>query len=292
MKTHVTLAGLFLAALSMTGPAYGADHFVRAGASGAGDGSDWTRAWTTLPDELVRGDTYYVAEGAYGTYAFDDAEAGDEVITVRKATADDHGTDAGWDDAFGRGQASWEQWTFSAGRYVLDGVTGSGDVGSSYGFHLAPSTCDLTGDYHLAEFGTNPDCSHVEFRHIFFESCGSTDPYCTNGIKSNSYLGENTGSVIARNFFYGSAVHLVLYHWHDTVVEYNFFDENWSSSSCHGEQVTFGGNSDDVVYRFNIHRNSATGGLAVHEGDNNRWRVYGNIFYEGIFFRKGKRDKP
>ena len=263
------------------GPAHAADHCVREGAAGANDGSDWTNAWTSLPDDLTRGDVYYVADGSYGTAEFDDPESGEDTITIRKAVPADHGPDAGWDDSFGDGQATWNRWTLAAGHYVFDGATGGGDRRESYGFHLTPAACDFSADYHLAEFGTNPDCSHVEFRHIFFEGCGDTDPFCSNGIKSNSYLGENTGSLIAENLFYGNAVHLVLYHWHDTVVETNFFDENWSSSGCHGEQVTFGGNSDDVVYRFNTHRNSATGGLAVHEGDNNRWLVHGNIFYGG-----------
>ena len=29
--------------------------------------------WTDLPASLVRGDTYYIADGAYTNYVFDDA---------------------------------------------------------------------------------------------------------------------------------------------------------------------------------------------------------------------------
>jgi len=42
---------------------WAANHYVRAGATGAGDGSDWENAYTQLPPNLVRGDTYYIADG-------------------------------------------------------------------------------------------------------------------------------------------------------------------------------------------------------------------------------------
>ena len=44
-----------------------ANRYVREAAAGANDGTDWTNAYTTLPASLTRGDTYYVADGAYGT---------------------------------------------------------------------------------------------------------------------------------------------------------------------------------------------------------------------------------
>src|SRR5438874_2331435 len=58
-----------------------ANHYVRAGAAGSGD--DWTNACGDLtgacsPSSMIRGDTYYVAGGAYcaGGCLFDGPEAG------------------------------------------------------------------------------------------------------------------------------------------------------------------------------------------------------------------------
>ena len=272
---------IYLLVLGLYLPCKAAKHYIRADAPAGGDGTDWERAWQQLPEDLVRGDTFYIADGYYPGYTFDDAEVGSLYIWILKATLEAHGTDIGWDDSYGDGQATWPGWNISKGRYIFDGITGQGAQGDSYGFHLTPDSCNFSSTYILAQFGTAPNCSYVEFRHIFFEGCGNTDPVCSYGIKSNSYQGYNVGSVIAHNLFYGHAVHLVLYHWRETLVEYNFFDANWSSANCHGEQVTFGNSSDEVIYRYNIHRNSATGGLGMHHNDNKNWQVYGNIFYGG-----------
>ena len=48
---------------AQTAQAAGDYHYVRAGATGLNNGSDWNNAWTSLPATLVRGDTYYIADG-------------------------------------------------------------------------------------------------------------------------------------------------------------------------------------------------------------------------------------
>ncbi len=47
--------------------------YVRPGAAGSGDGSDWTNAFPALPADLERGKVYLIADGSYGAYGFDDA---------------------------------------------------------------------------------------------------------------------------------------------------------------------------------------------------------------------------
>ena len=69
----VTPSFVFALAIALLDPvgAWGAaNHCVRAGATGANDGSSWADAWTDLPGTFTRGDTYYVAAGAYGPHAF------------------------------------------------------------------------------------------------------------------------------------------------------------------------------------------------------------------------------
>src|SRR4030043_1400540 len=80
-------------------------YYVRAGATGANNGSDWNNAFTTLPATLVRGTTYYIADGNYASYTFDDAVSGTTLITVKKATVADHGTETGGVSTYGDGQA-------------------------------------------------------------------------------------------------------------------------------------------------------------------------------------------
>src|SRR5262245_59157235 len=79
--------------------------YVRLGAGGANTGLDWTNPFTSLPSSLTRGFTYFLADGSYPGYTFDDAASGTSVITLKKATVAEHGTNTGWSDAFGDGQA-------------------------------------------------------------------------------------------------------------------------------------------------------------------------------------------
>ena len=95
-------------------------HYVRAGADPGGDGSDWSQAFAELPDELERGQVYYLAPGDYPGYRFDDTASGDEVIAVVRATAGDHGDGAGGDDGFD-GTASFGPVVVADPYYRIDG---------------------------------------------------------------------------------------------------------------------------------------------------------------------------
>jgi hypothetical protein len=103
-------------------------HFIRQGATGSDDGSDWDNAWTALPASLVRGHRYFVAAGDYGARDFNDGATGGD-IRILKATVNRHGTDTGWMDAYAGGPANFGPLTFSTSDYVFDG-------GESGGFHL------------------------------------------------------------------------------------------------------------------------------------------------------------
>ncbi len=126
-----TLAAvLFLAATS----AEAANRFVRAGAAGANNGTDWTNAYTSLPAALTRGDVYYIADGTYRSYTFDDAASGALVTTVKKATLADHRTATGWDNTYGDGQSVFGQFTFSSPNWLIDGQVGGGPGSWKTGF--------------------------------------------------------------------------------------------------------------------------------------------------------------
>src|SRR3990172_8979021 len=80
---------------------WAANRYIRAGAVGNGSGSDWTNACTDFTgscavSSLVRGDTYYVGAGTYGSRTFNTAESGTIVNHNKGATVADHGTDTGW----------------------------------------------------------------------------------------------------------------------------------------------------------------------------------------------------
>ncbi len=130
-----------------------------------GDGSTWSNALDDLPTNLVRGNTYYIADGNYGRHTFNDSCIGDcditDLITVKKATIEAHGTDTGWDNAYGTGQAVFqpadvipaadEKTTilFNSSYYTFDGVVNGGSDPDAYGFKvlLHPSYASEEGIY-------------------------------------------------------------------------------------------------------------------------------------------------
>ena len=117
-----------------------ATHYIRAGAAGSANGNDWTNAYTNLPVKLVRGDTYYIADGIYTAHDFDDPVTGSTYIYVRKATTASHGTNTGWNSTYGEGEAlfigSGTIWTISTSYLDIDGQIGYGKSPGKFGFRL------------------------------------------------------------------------------------------------------------------------------------------------------------
>ena len=92
--------------------------YVRDG--GSGNGTSWSDALDDLPSSLTRGDTIWVADGSYSRYSFNDAQDGSKTIVIKKATISEHGTNTGWQDSYGDGQADWTAtggslWSFTTG---------------------------------------------------------------------------------------------------------------------------------------------------------------------------------
>ncbi|MDP2690325.1 MAG: hypothetical protein Q8P48_09475, partial [Deltaproteobacteria bacterium] len=115
---------VFLVLLTLPQAASAAVHYVRSGATGAG--ADWANALPSLPPALVRGDTYYIADGSYPSYTFDDPQSGSSWIYIKKATAADHGTSAGWQSSYGDGAAVFSPIKVLTGYYEINGQVGGG----------------------------------------------------------------------------------------------------------------------------------------------------------------------
>jgi hypothetical protein len=114
--------------------------YIRAGATGAATGADWDNAYTNIgtgtgqahPGSLIRGVTYYVAAGTYGSAVelqFNTPLSGTLLITIQAATIANHGTATGWSNSF-QGQAVFTPtatmknyfWDFETGFYTINGA--------------------------------------------------------------------------------------------------------------------------------------------------------------------------
>jgi len=272
------LAALFLlAAVNAEAQTY----YVRAGATGANNGSDWNNAYSALPGSLVRGATYYVAGGNYSGRTFNDTQSGTTRITLKKATAADHGTDTGWQSGYGSAQAVFGTFTFNKGYYTIDGVSRT-DWKTGYGIKIAnyPNPSSASGVVVVGAGGAN--AAH-----------GVTIRYCeVEGSHSRDDAQNDVGVFV----FYGSNAALIQYCFiHDvgectlklrntvgTTVEFSFISRNDSSPSFHAEGVA-SSFSQNLVIRCNIFEDiEGTAFIAFPDGSHhtmNNVHIYGNVFY-------------
>ena len=208
--------------------AWAANRYVRAGATGAGNGTDWSNAYAALPDTLVRGDTYYIAGGSYPAYTFNDPQSGSLVTTIKKAIVSDHGTDAGWQSGFGSAQATFNSTLqFQTGNYVLDGQYRNESNwfdGASYGIRIAHNNQDQNI---IISGGTSS--SNITVKHVFVDAIYQNLPTSTTlrryAIDTDTYGGSvATGLVFTRMYVYGGNNVWFLRTTNGAIVEYSASD--------------------------------------------------------------------
>jgi len=293
--------------LFLTTSAFAQVHYVRDGATG--DGSSWANAFDTLPDTLQRGHTYYIADGNYGSYTFDDAESGSQWITIKKAIIEDHGTDAGWQDSYGDGQAVFGNLAYSGNYYEYDGQSRNElnwrDV-SSYGFRvdstitLNPSVNNIIHRYvdvggemgkawpnvpdkgiSMQTYGT-PWRSNLVFSHMHIHNIGIAFHSRANNdvIIENSHIGPSFGKEAISHK-----------HGHNWIVRNNHFIDscaNPQSESCTAIIGVFDFDCNDCydvqADNFEIYGN-VFASIEYHESHNDavilagstrNWKFYNN----------------
>lgn len=284
-------------------PAFAANHYILAGATGTATGADWTNAWTSFPatSALVRGDTYYVGVGTYtfdgAPYNISNAVSGDLYITFQKATIADHGTGTGWDSSYA-GQAILTRTTMAAANQIevieittsyitINGAVGSGPDTTSYGFKITPPTVGLTsysqGGIILYQGSSN--ISNISVQHIAFIGAGNTSPgsgsqTCNGGIGSGyNQPGSISNIDFEYNYFYNFTDSISLIKTYTGTIAHNYFAENWSDSAyCHGQQLAADATSDISVFdnTFNAAEYAVLGAHS-NVGSNLRWNIYNNI---------------
>lgn len=290
------LFAVMLAALSFTAsPVHAqATYYVRAGATGAQNGTNWTDAYTRLPTTFVRGATYYLADGTYsGAVTFNTPESGTAYVYIKKATGAAHGTDAGWDPSFGDGVAAFSgTWTFRTSYWDIDGVTGGGPGTSASQWPSAWTTGHgitqtvPTGGYTNVELGATAGKVGFRFRHIKFVN---EQPENSTGTSYGRIFhleasGQTNASDVVVEYIYVPAFMGVPFHvWgaHDWLIQYSYFggDGIGNDSNVHRELWSGIGN-DRWTFRWNYIKdinNSAIIGFVNEGGPSENIELYGNI---------------
>ncbi len=255
-----------------TASAEAANWYVRQGATGSNNGTDWTNAYTSLPITLIRGDTYYIADGNYDSYTFDDAVSGSTYIYIKKATIASHGTSTGWNDTYGDGQAVFTGatyvWNLRSGYWDIDGVTGSGTSG--YGIKVVST--NSTENTCTVCISSNYNVSYSIFKHIEFQGEATGTRVFWNNASATTNL------TISYNYFHGGRVWLSAYSL-NMIAEFNYFkDAITTDPNLHGAGIVLMANNATI--RYNILENTI-GSMTTYiepQGIRNGIYIYGNIF--------------
>lgn len=287
---HLVLLPSIVALTLLTGlDAHAANWYVRAGA--AGNGTDWNNAYPSLPATLVRGDTYYVADGSYPGRTFGTAVSGTTPITIKKATVADHGTTTGWVDSYGVGQASFTSgFVFASSYWVIDGQTGGGAAnkwGQAFGFKITEKG-DGTAVIKTGQnaSGQSVTSNFITIRHVDLQGKGSVSGQ--GGSFSNDGLAIYGSSNVTLSYFRMAGIGRCPFFISPSnlVVEHGWVQSYHGSSGVHSEVASiwgFASSVGDVTFRYNLFTDiQSTGGLMWDNSSNPsaRLNVHGNVFYK------------
>jgi len=284
--------------------------YVLAGATGSGNGTNWTNAYTSFgtgagrlnPAAMVRGCTYYVGVGSYniGTQLiWSSPDSGTTYITIQAPTIAVHGTATGWNNSF-VGQAVWSCMAFESDYWVFNGsYRGSGtgvpatDWRTGYGFKVnntngsgipvcPPTDSDAVGVGPNGTSSNNPVIEYVEIQ-------GSGD---TTGTQIDAGIFDTAGfnPVIQYNYIHNVGSCFMINRGPSTgsdtaLIQYNWGNNDQSTVANHGCGITekgAAGGQHTLIFRYNILENvEGTSYLddADCSGCQGNWYFYGNIFF-------------
>jgi len=298
MRKLLIIVWMLLAA----SPAFGTMRYLRAGQTTADStGASWANAYNSAikaESVLQRGDTLWVAEGDYSVVTWNVAVSGVTPITILKATVSAHGTETGWDNGYGDGQAIFTSaglstWSVNTGYWIFDGQ-GTNTVADTTGQGIKVVSTNAANNQNTIAmpYGTAaPGCT---FKHVEVQGAGynlGVNPMGTTGLNSNG----NCDSLTIQYCYFHDANACLIYLVDDPVgatIEHTFLRNCGSGHPlAHSQMVTMEGSVADhnFVFRYNTLLNMiAVGGTAyIGIGPNNPnpssggYDIYGNIFNGG-----------
>ena len=232
-------------------PVYSADYYLRDcdgdSSCGTGAGTSWSNPFDTsaaaetaiqTAGRSATGDTLWVADGAYGATTWNVPTSGTARITIKKATAASHGTETGWDNAYGNGQAVFTGiQSFRTPYWTFDGVDRTTTT-SGHGIKLiGPVGANTIA---LDVYGT---AGSMEFRYLEITSpnvpltydCVRTATCTTSGL----YLRDGANNILFEyGYVHDLALPLMVLGNDDVIYRHNYVQRNESTTTGDPEPVT------------------------------------------------------
>lgn len=280
----------------------GTNYYVRTGATGANDGSDWTNAWPDTASvnwSLMGPDTtLWYAGGDYNGPAFVSFSGSfGHPANVKAATVASHGTSTGWNNTYaingGAGAVRWNGgFVFNTGSVhqfvTIDGQMRSSLIGG-YGIQCYNG---FAGD--LAGIFAGGGINNLTVRYVDTGSTSTTDNNI-DGIQGRGdnltvefcYIHDNDNRGVPPDDTHGDGIQW--FQGSNCVIRYNYFRHN-------GQHIYTGGDgeatSDNWKIYYNFFDNAptdspGTAGYAINAGGGTanatNWKIYNNTFaMEGL----------
>ncbi len=306
MKKPIFLLILFALSIS---PAIAACHTVTPSGSGSQTGADWNNAFAGLPSTLVRGDTYYLADGNYGSsLSLDQADSGTQVITIKKAQTYDHCTDTGWNaSTMGSAQAVWQwqggpiakigsdYWTINGNSNDPPNTIGCGGVATNppstmagaapnpagCGIKIDDSTCTSTAtDACTGGNGViNGGGQYVTWKSVEWQGSGinPNEPYFWESSLSASH------QTVTHSYLHNFGTTTWTYGLNHAIFSYNYDWGGQDTSVNHGEALQDSGSDCCAQIYANVFRDWVTNGILVFvdpvTGTHDQFAFYDNVDY-------------
>jgi hypothetical protein len=271
------------------GTASAANWYVRKGATGSNNGSNWTNAWNEMNQirwtSVLPGDTIWLAGGTYTTQLKPE-KSGTSVnrIYVKRVRTTDTVpvAAAGWSSSFDsqviintdRGIA-WESGTSQLGSYVtIDGRIDSG-IKSVY-----PEI-----NWGSSAIFMNTANTGVTIQYVDAAGPGGATAYTHADDTKAVQLRTNAANLTIRHCrLHGGVDQLMILGPTDLTVEYcKLYDNVTANSSTYhpglvASRICYG----TTTYRYNEHYNYQVEGLMLGASSGDigcTWKIYGNIFH-------------
>ena len=258
-------------------------HYIRAGATGNNDGSDWTNAWSNFSSvQWTRNNTYYLGGGVYvESPSISKVISGSTLIVVKKASTADHGTDVGWNTSFETQQAIINGTLSISSPYItVDGVSGTDNISNSYGIKIAVQNCAANSQgVYIDQNEYQVNVSYVEI-----QQCGEDLNYSQDGVYAVNT--QPTANLYLSNLYIHDLSRNALTLWNqanDTRIEHVWIERlHNNNSGVHGQAIQLTAPPmRDITIRFN-HFVDISGTAAVamlgSNGNFTNISVYGNVF--------------
>jgi hypothetical protein len=252
--------------------------YIRAGANGSGNGSNWTNACTGFTgacasSNMTRGVSYWVAAGGYGGVTFNAPPARSSVITINAATVANHGPAADWSNSFA-GQALFGESTVTTDYWTFDGQSRGSDWQSGYNIKFWNQKDGGSSAYALTLNGNNLSVRYVEIE-------GTNGNY-SGGADDAGMLIQGTHVNLGFSYVHDTGVDLIWNWGANTTFEYNYIARNHKGDqNAHAQAFATCGNT--MIIRYNTFRNIVSSGVITDPTPNgctiSNWYIYGNTWF-------------